>query len=711
MRNAHVRALGQLARLYAVQTSYYDVHRRRQQASPDALLRALKSLGAPIDDLADAPNAVRERRQSQWNRVVEPIVVAWDGGPLTLELRLPADSARGTLRCELTLEGGDRRDWECKLGRLPVREAVEVEGVQYVNKEIAVPGQLPAGYHRLTLQARASIAETTIVSAPKRAFQSAAGASGRRWGAFLPLYSLHSERSWGAGDFTDLEALVSWVGEMGGSVVATLPLLADFFEGASNHSPYSPVSRLFWNDFYIDVTRVPGFEACSHAQSLLESEDVHRELRSLRTARLVDYPRQMRLKRMLLEELAKDFYRNTDGSHPRFHHFVRAHPGVQEYARFRAVCERHGFEWSNWPQALRDGTVTSADYDDEAMRYHLFAQWQAHEQLESLSRRARTAGPGLYLDLPLGVHRDGFDVWRHRNLFAVDASGGAPPDAVFTRGQNWSFPPLHPEHLREKGYRYVIAYLRHHLKLAGILRIDHVMSLHRLFWIPNGMEAAEGVYVRYPAEELYAILSVESHRHKAWIVGENLGTVPSYVDATMGRHGIGQMYVLQYALESEREWPARGVPRRSVASLNTHDMPSFCAFWKGHDIEVRTELGLLGGESAQQVRRERTIMKRALVRFLKQAGLLHGEETDVRTVLRACLAMLSTSLARVVFVNLEDLWLEAEPQNVPGTGADRPNWRRKARYSFEEFSRMPKILESLRDVDRIRRREDTNPGP
>jgi 4-alpha-glucanotransferase len=198
---------------------------------------------------------------------------------------------------------------------------------------------------------------------------------------------------------------------------------------------------------------------------------------------------------------------------------------LEDYAAFRAVVEKRRRPWPAWPKPLSSGTIAPADYDQDACVYHLYAQWLAEQQLAAFSSAARQRGPGLYLDFPLGVHRLGYDPWRYRGTFVTDASGGAPPDAVFTQGQNWAFPPLHPELIRAQGYRYLIECLRRQLAYATFLRIDHVMSLHRLYWIPNGWLARDGVYVRYRPDELYAILCLESHRHRASIVGENLGTV------------------------------------------------------------------------------------------------------------------------------------------------------------------------------------------
>jgi len=703
MDRTQLHSLQQLARLYGVQTAYYDFKHQRQQASPEALLPVLRALGAPVGHLGDVPAALRMRRQALCKRFVEPVAVAWEGGPLALELRMSTKLASQRIRCHLRLENGEPRVWTCDPELLPALEATEVEGARYVRKKLAVPGTLPPGYHRLTLEIQGRAFETMIISAPLKAYAAPGRPTSRVWGVFLPLYALHSRRSWGCGDFSDLEALMGWVTKLGGGLVATLPFLASFLEEPFDPSPYVPASRLFWNEFFVDVTRVPERERCPAAQTLLSSSGVQAELEALRSSPLVDYRRQMELKRQMLEELARCFFAERSERHASFRRFLEAHPTVEDYARFRAAGERQHSPWPQWPQRLRDGLLKPGDYDEEAKRYHMYAQWLAHEQIQSLSTRARSAGLGLYLDLPLGVHPYGYDVWRERAVFASDVTGGAPPDAFFTKGQNWGFPPFHPEEIRAEGYRYAIACLRHLLQHAGILRIDHVMGLHRLFWVPRGLEARQGVYVRYPAEELYALLALESHRHQALILGENLGTVPRYIRPTMARHNIHRMYVMQYELSAEPDRPLRAIGRDAVASLNTHDMPPFAAFWQGLDIQDRLEMDLLDEVGAQRERKKRQTLKRALARYLKRKGRPEGTATG-RAVLEALLAHLSASPARVVLVNLEDLWLERQPQNVPGTQAERANWQRKARYSLEAICEMPRVCGTLRQIDRLRRR-------
>ncbi|MBI4329095.1 MAG: 4-alpha-glucanotransferase [Chloroflexi bacterium] len=688
-----------LARLCGVQTAYYDVTHKRRQASPEALHLALKALGVPVETRKEASTALRDRRQAPWKRLAEPVVVAWRPGSAHVEVRLPQSQAEASLDCHLKMERGEVRSWRADLSSLPAAGTAEVEGARYVSKLLPLPGPLPWGYHTLTLEAPRGQAESMVIAAPRGAY---IPGERKSWGIFLPLYALHSQRSWGAGDLTDLEALLEWEAEFGGEIAATLPLLPTFLDDPCDPSPYTPASRLFWSEFYLDVTRIPEFARSQEAQSLLRSAEAGREMERLRAAPLVDYRGAMGLKRRVLEELAKRFFQEPSGERQAaLERFAGDSPLVEDYARFRATMEHQQAPWPRWPLPARNGDLRSGDYTDDAYRYHLYVQWQAHQQMEEVASAARRRGQRLYLDLPLGVHPDGYDVWREQALFAQGVSAGAPPDSFFIKGQDWGFPPLHPERSREQHHRYFIACLRHHLRHAGLLRIDHVMGLHRLFWVPQGMEAREGVYVQYPAEELYAILSVESHRHQAIIVGENLGTVPAYVDRSLAQHRLQRMDVAQYKATPDTNQLLVPGPADIVASLNTHDMPTFVAFWQRLDIEDRLALGLLTESEVKGERERREAFKEALLGGLRRQGLLAGHVTPER-VLRACLDRLSASTARVMLIALEDLWQETQPQNVPGTTTERPNWRRKARHGFETFSRMPSVIQTLKDVASFR---------
>lgn len=687
--------------------SYTDVTGNRRKASRPTLLALLRALGAPLDGPDDIPAALRARRLEQWRRPLDPITVAWEGRMPAVGLRMPARLAARRLRCRIELEGGGETvSWTLERNSAQA-ERIDIEGVAFVERPIVSNVPLPPGYHRLVVEGAAE-AETLLVSAPRRV---RSPGRERSWGVFLPLYALRSERSWGIGDFTDLEALLRWVNGLGGEAVATLPLFAAFSAGPMQPSPYSPASRLFWDEVYVDVERVPELARCAEARAVLESAAFRGRLDALRSKRLTDTSGVAAAKRGVLEMLARSMFSERPGRLADLRAFVREQPAVEDYARFRAAGERHGRPWAAWPASERDGSIPRLRAYEDSRRYHLYVQWLAAGQLAEVGRKARSSGAGLYLDLPLGVNPDGYDVWRERSAFLFGASAGAPPDGYFREGQNWGFPPLHPEAVRQQHYRYPIACLRHLLSHASVLRIDHVMGLHRLYCVPAGFDPRQGAYVSYRPDEFYAILALESRRGDALIVGEDLGTVPSFVRQALSRHGVHRSYVLQEELRDGRDGrsPLPPVPADSVASLNTHDMAPFASFFWEKDIERRAALSWIDGPELREELARRRRLRRALVRYLRSSGRLPRAKRERdgvalhRRILRGSLFHLAESRARMVVVNLEDLLMETRPQNLPGTTSEYPNWRRPARRRLEQVQAMPGVVDTLRRVDRLRK--------
>jgi 4-alpha-glucanotransferase len=669
---------------------------------------------------------VAECELINWRKIVESVIVTWDGKWPKIELRIPAAHENQSANCTLRLETGQIETFTLPLSHFRTLKRTRTDGGSFVAKELSFAAasvvrhasrntghgtrelsHLPDGYHHLDIEIGGHSTTILIISAPIKSY--ADSTMEKSWGAFLPMYAAHSRESWGAGNFGDWRKFSDWIANLGGRVISTLPLLAAFLDRpVCEPSPYSPASRLFWNEFYLDILTIPEFALCGTAQKLVRSKSFQCELEHFRHSLLIDYPSEMALRRQVLEKLACFFFESDSPRRKQLSRFLRDHPQVEDYAHFRAACDHTRLPWHKWPQHMRDRNLRAGDFSEAARNYHLYVQWVTHEQITALTRNSRARDVQFYLDLPLGVHADSYDLWRERNVFAMGASVGAPPDAFFSKGQNWGFAPLHPQRLREQGYRYLREVLQFQMRHTGMLRLDHVMSLHRLYWIPRGCSAKDGVYVKYPAEELYAILSLESHRHKTVVVGENLGTVPEEVNKAMSRHGLRRMYVVQFAQRQNPRAALAKPPPHSVASLNTHDMPMFAAHWRGLDIDDRLGLGLFTKTEASKEHARRAKLNLALAQFLARKGWLEKRRAkigaksllaiDSATIAKALLAWLKASPADLVLVNLEDLWREELPQNVPGTSVERPNWRRKARLTIEQMRRDEGICEFLRSL-------------
>ncbi len=705
--------LKKLAQDYDIQTSYFDDRKQRQQVSDDVLFALLKTLGAPIETEKDITGAFRESQQCQWQQPLDPVQVAWEGIVPPLPLRLPLSTFERELGVSLHLENGKEYRWSIKANDLTACGEQKIEGISYALKELKIPThllpKLPFGYHHLYLDHGQSQSRTLILSAPLKAYAPSHRGDRKDWGIFLPLYALQSSQSKGIGDFSDLRTLTDWVQQLGGNCVATLPLLAIWLDPIFDPSPYAPISRLFWNELYTDLSEIPETKTCTKVTQYLNSKSVLEEQERLRLSSNVEYQKVLALKRPALAMLTKEFFKNQSSRREDFQQYLANHPELHDYARFRATVDRRKVPWQKWPERLQKGILTEEDYDQETYQYHLYVQWIAAEQLHNIATHSRQKGQGLYLDLPLGVHTGGYDVWKKRSAFVLDAAGGAPPDSVFTKGQDWGFAPLHPKGIRQEEYGYVRTFLQQHMQQAGILRIDHVMGLHRLYMIPRGMEAKQGAYVRYRPDEFYAILCLESHRHRTMLVGENLGTVPTHINKSLRLHRLHPLYVVQYELNAQINRPLRPISRHAIASLNTHDMPPYAAYWKGLDIDDRVKMGLLGENDANREKIQRERLRINLGKFLNHSCELGTDHPDLIQLLNGSLDVLAQSKARLTLINLEDGWMETLSQNIPASENQHPNWTRKARFDLEEIQNHHGMVELLRRMNA--HRHGLSPSP
>ena len=352
MDSSERRQLRRLARLYNVQPDYYDQSGKLTHSSSEGVMRVLQSLGAPLARPGDIAGALRERRLRLHQRAVEPVTLVWDGVAAGLRLLIPEPNAPKALAYHIDCESGESYDGRLTLDGAAVTHTKEVEGVRYRVARALLPVKLKYGYHALHLELNGKTFDARIIAGPSRAFQPPGAA--KTWGVFLPLYALQSRRSWGAGDFTDLAKLMAWAGKLGANIVSTLPLLAAFLgDQPVEISPYSPVSRLFWNEFYIDPTQAPELTRSAAARRLLRDRDFQEQVAALRKSPQVDYRRAMALKRKVLEELARS--QLSSERQAAFQQFVRSQPALQDYGAFRAAGERLRAPWRQWPARLRDG--------------------------------------------------------------------------------------------------------------------------------------------------------------------------------------------------------------------------------------------------------------------------------------------------------------------------------------------------------------------
>ncbi|MGW1270180.1 4-alpha-glucanotransferase [Streptomyces sp. NPDC002491] len=652
--------LARLAALHGVATSYQPSADRTVTASAAAVTRVLAALG--VD--ASAPQAVRAalaaREAELRERLLPPTVVCWSGSPPEALAALPAGS-----RLHVETEQGESREDETR------------EGV----------GELPLGVHRLTVTAPdGRTGRAHLVVAPARLPTPV----GRSYGLLVQLYSLLSRRSWGMGDLGDLGELAGWAGRaLGAGFVQVNPLHAAVPGSPTDPSPYRPSSRRFPDPVHLRVEDVPEYAYVPDdalRAALLERAGRLREA-VLDEGELIDRDAVWQLKRKALELVAH--VPLGPGRRAAYCDFL-AEQGraLEDHATWCALAEVHGPQWRQWPSALRDPrSAETARARGELMDrvdFHSRLAWLTDEQLTAAQRAAREAGMpvGIVHDLAVGVHPEGADAWAQQEYFAAGMSVGAPPDAFNARGQDWGLPPWRPDRLADSGYAPFRRLLRALFRYAGALRIDHVMGLFRLWWVPQGELPTEGAYVRYDAEAMLAVLVLEAARAGATVIGEDLGTVEPGVREALRERGVLGTSVLWF----ERDWEGDGRPLSPdrwradcLATATTHDLPSTAARLTGEHVELRDRLGLL----TRPLEEERTAAANDTAEWLAELsrlGLLAGaggggdassEEAEVQAVHR----FLVRSPARMIGVWLPDGVGDRRPQNLPGTWDQYPNWR------------------------------------
>ena len=706
--------LRQLGRRLGILDGYVDQTGRETRRTTDDTRRALiaaMGFDASTDvAAADALDALRtEARRQHIDRA--RVVTLKDLARDRLVVRPPASRAgQGRWRLEVRLESG----------RTLAREG-QWSGRRVFG--ISVADELPPGYHTIRLALHAGRREwqdeqTLIVAPPACVSPDDVIGDERVFGLTANLYTLRSATNWGVGDFTDLAALAEWAAANGAEFVGVNPLHAILDRG-TDVSPYSPISRLFRNPIYIDVHRVPELALAPAVRERLAAPELEPRIDALRESPAVAYEQVMAVKGIALDALYQVFADHVRGSGSErerdYARYVAAHePQLSRFALWMAIGERQpSFDWRTWPVALRDYTTeeTRAAARELAPRvdFHRWLQFEADRQLEAAGARARAAGMriGLYQDLAVGVSPAGADAWMFPELIVHGVSIGAPPDPYSAEGQNWGLPPLDPRALRRTGYRYFVECVRSAFGHAGALRIDHVMGLFRLFWIPDGRSGTAGAYVRYPARDLLGILALESARHHAIVVGEDLGTVPRGVPAALARWGVLSSKVLLFERDRRGRFKAASnYPSLALATANTHDLPTITGFWEERDVDTRATVGLIAGDQAiARVRRERNDERTALVERLAAERILRAPKAPASPAeLRGAVhEFLCRTPSRLVGLALDDLAGELDPVNVPGVGPDKhASWTRKMRRPLQVITTSEDVRTALRCEGRRR---------
>ena len=687
-----------------------------------ALAQLIAALGLPSDPRQAAEALADESRTAPLG-LGSVLVVAHEASDPVLPLRAPFPGA--------VIE------WHCRLEdgtELSGRGAALPAGNDRADAAVLpLPAPLPLGYHRLDLAAGSVTAQIGLIVAPAFCYLHPELQPGTRsWGLTAQLYGLRSRRNWGIGDFSDLAHLCRDAAPLGAAAIGVNPLHALFAAEPRHCSPYSPSSRAHLDYLYIDVTEVSGFAEDDAARALAPVEAIA----AARSADLVDYAAVAGVKRPVLEALFRRFRaeqlapngapRGALGSSFRLFQ-QEGGEALAAFAVFEALHEHFSsdggeFSWRHWPAPMRDPNSAEvaqfARENADRVEFFQFLQWEADRQLGEAAAVGSRSGLsiGLYRDLAVGVNPNGAEAWADQELVAPGAAIGAPPDPLSRAGQNWGLAPINPLALRRRGFAPIIAALRANMRHAGILRIDHVMGLQRLYWIPSGSPAPAGAYVNYPFDALLRIVALESQRQRCAVVGEDLGTVPEGFRETMRAANVLSYRV--FAFERRRDGrflPPSEYPALSAASAATHDLATLKGFWLGRDIEWRRRLGIYPDAAAEATetaerRRDRQFLLEALIAEGSLAPERRdeflgadGEPTYTAELGAVIHAYLGHSQARLMLVQIEDVAGESEQANLPGTTDDHPNWRRRLSRQIEDLVAGPEMARIAAVVNAARR--------
>jgi 4-alpha-glucanotransferase len=669
-----------------IELAYDDTWGHRHEASDRTLRETLEVLGLPASSDEALETALAWRELSRWLRAVEPCVVVAQGGdgeePNWLRVHVPEERAGSTIKLELEWENGELEHHWFWLPELLELERATFEGTAFLAKRVPLPAALRLGYHRIRLYFVQEpelevFGEARFIVCPRRA----RSVEGRIAGVALSLYGLRSARNWGVGDFTDLRAAVDVFARAGAAFVALNPLHAIANRQPYNASPYLPQCSLYRNFLYLDVERVPGFEA---------SDAPETELAELRATEFVEYERVAAAKLTALRRAFGRFLAAGNMSAQRgvFEEYVREEGDLlHNYAVYCALDEtirreRPGvWVWPDWPVEYHDPRSLAveefAGRHAADVSFYKFLQWQVDRQLAETQAHALAAGMkiGLYHDLALATDRFGADLWALRTFYATGARVGAPPDALAPSGQDWGFPPPDRDAHRENGYDLFAQSIRRNARHGGALRIDHVMRVFRLFWIPDALTAADGAYVQDYAADLLGVLALESVRGNFIVIGEDLGTVAHDVRRRLEEAGILGYRLLWFERDHEGRFRGPGeYPWHAAVSTSTHDLPTAAGFFEGYDIEARKAAGLIGETEHQ----DQWAGRRWEIGRLKEALEAAGFGDDP-------VGMILATPCALAIVNQEDLTGETGQQNLPASTWQHPNWKRKMRVAVEDL--------------------------
>jgi 4-alpha-glucanotransferase len=641
---------------------WIDANGRAQKVSPAVLRSVLTGLGHPAGTAQEIDASLLQLQEDQQNHRLPPL--------LTADVGVNVDLSRyfePATPCEIQLEDGATLNLK-------------------LDADATLPGIVPVGYQHVSIQGQ----HFTLAVAPARCYSVADAVDEpipRAWGLSAQLYSLRRPGDGGFGDTQALEELARVAGERGADALAISPMHAMFSSDTGRYSPYSPSSRLFLNSLYAAPGTILGERALRTA---IDATGLTNQLRSLEEQPLIDWPVAAEAKQRVLRALYDGFSQGEHPLHEDFSSFRHSSgEALENHCRFEALqadraARGESLDWRQWPEEWRDPRSAAlarfAEENADEIGFYAFCQWLIARCLERAQSAAKSSGMGIGLiaDLAVGADGAGSQAWSRQDELLASLTVGAPPDILNRSGQGWGISAFSPEGLVRNGFRAFIEMLRANFAHAGGLRIDHIMGLQRLWVIPNDAPPTDGAYLYYPIDDLLRLLALESHRHQAIVLGEDLGTVPEGLREKLAARAILGMRVLLFEQDNTHFKPILDWPDDALATTSTHDLPTLNGWWHGHDIDWNARLDLIDSQTEMDWRRHRQREREGLRNALNQDPQNFREEhRETDQVLDASVRFLGHTRAPLVLLPLEDALGIDEQANLPGTTDTHPNWRRR----------------------------------
>ncbi|WP_022940432.1 4-alpha-glucanotransferase [Psychromonas hadalis] len=700
--------------LKGIDPNFVDAWGKPAVVSEQHIKNLINKMGYDADDEKALQLHYKEQEKQHWLSLLPPVIVAQQSESYTIDVCLPIDFVTDALIYQISTEDKKQIKQTITATDFPLVAVTVISEVEFQCYQVELKATLPQGYHQLELFEKGNdepLATTALIITPSACFTPSDMEQGKKiWGTSVQLYGIKSEDNWGIGDFSDLKSLLKNTAAHGGDFIGLNPIHALSPALPNNASPYSPSSRKWLNILYSDLTNIAEFKNDKTVQQHVNNQEFKDRLTALRETQWVDYQGVTSIKLEVLRLLFTVLNSGAVKSKKRlttFNQYVKnkgaslLQQASYDALQFKFVKEdESAWGWPAWPEAFQSYQSATTQYwietNKQEVLFWCYCQWVAELQLEEADKLAKSLGMtlGIYRDLAVGVSKGSSEIWANHDLYCEQISVGAPPDILGPLGQSWGLPPISPDQMFQNAYQPFIELLQANMSHCGALRIDHVMALLRLWWVPDNATAEAGAYIYYPVQDLLNLLALESQRNQCLVIGEDLGTVPEGIDVLLEEAGVYSYNVFFFEQADDGGFisPAH-YKNQAMATLSTHDMPTIKGYWHCDDLYLGKELGLYPDQEVlDKLIENRVYCKQQILNSVHGHNNLPAEynRDATQTGMDQTLNFgLQTHLAQgnsaLLSLQLEDFLEMEKPVNVPGTCDEYRNWQRKLSQNIEQL--------------------------